>query len=579
MTSAGDMQVLDHVLQLDADRRRELFLQLAEEDRKALAAMMDERIANPMYRFRGDHLRFVKEGLGEGTWSGQDRILEAVDKYPRVVVVATHSIGKSHISSRVVLGTGCVWPAGLARITTTATNYRQVSNILWPYIRRTHVQYGLVGEVLRSPRWQIGNELIADGFSAAQSDETTTQGMHANGEFLLVVDEAGGISDTLGRAFNALLTNDDAHALVIGNAPTDREGSWFEKIAQEGSGWHVIKISAFDTPNFTNEDTDYCTVCPPTIERHRVKKHLTSPGWVKQVEDEFGTDSAFYIARVKAEFPKNITSKTLPLTWLEAAQVKRDAADNEEPPMPLEEWLASLDTTKPVSLGADIASDGGDELSVAWKVGLDGWIGVTTSGPAIAKPRDAAMFILDEIQRAEEWHRKHGIPEPVRVKYDAIGIGWGVGGILEEYRDQGRHSAELVPVNVAERASEPEKYQNQRAELWWSMREWITPPTNEDGTQGTPLARLFVGMRELAQLNGPTYAVRNGRIIIESKDSMRARRMRSPDRAESLLLAFFEPPVWVAVVPDAGEVPDLLQANQWDYTSGDGGEGFHDPLA
>lgn len=579
MTSAGDMQVLDHVLQLKDEQRRELFLALPEDDRVQLAAMMDERIANPMYRYRGNHLSFVKDGLGEGTWSGQNRILEAVDKHARVVVVATHSIGKSHISSRVVLGTGCVWPAGLARITTTATNYRQVSNILWPYIRRTHLQYGLVGQILRSPRWQIGDELIADGFSAAQSDETATQGMHANGEFLLVVDEAGGISDTLGRAFNALLTNDDAHALVIGNAPTDREGSWFEKIAQEGSGWHVIKISAFDTPNFTDEETDYCTVCPPTIERHRVRKHLTSPSWVKQVEEEFGADSAFYIARVKAEFPKNITSKTLPLTWLESAQEKRDSIDGGEPPMPLETWLETVDKKKPIRLGVDVASSGGDELAVSWVAGLDGWVSATTSGPAIAKPRDAAMFILDEIQRAEAWHDKYGIKEPVRVKYDAIGIGWAMGGILEEYRDQGRHAAELVPVNVAQQASEPEKYQNQRAEMWWGLREWITPPTNEDGTLGTPLARLFIGMRELAQLNGPTFNVRNGRIVIESKDSMRARRLRSPDRAESLLLGYFEPALFKATVPDMTEVPDLLQANQWDFTSGEGGEGFRDPFA
>jgi hypothetical protein len=558
--AAPEDTILNRILGMTPELRRAVMLPLEPEERDHIAQLIQERIDNPFFRFRGNHRGFVKDGLGEGTWSIQDQILSAVDKYKRVVVVATHSIGKSHIGSRVVLGTGCTWQPGLARITTTATNYRQVSNILWPYIRRTHNQYHLPGEVLKSPQWKIGNELIGDGFSAAASDETATQGMHANGEMLLVVDEAGGISDILGRAFNALLTNEDAHALVFGNAPTDREGSWFERICQQDSGWHVIRVSAFDTPAFTGEETDTCTTCPPTIVQHRVSKHLTSKEWVEEVAREFGTDSAFYIARVLAQFPKNVSSKTLPMAWLESAFVDNTKVTKEE-------FIASL-PPKAIRLGVDIASDGGDELAIAWVMGLNAWIGDATSGSAIASPRQAAQFILNQIQLAEQFHEKHGIAERVRLKYDAIGIGWAMGGILEEYRDQGRHNAELIPVDVSEKSSEPEKYAQQRSEMWWRMREWIEPTedTGEVDPKGqrvmAPLAQLYMGMRELAQLNAPSYTVKNGRIQIETKESMRKRGRRSPDRGEAFLLGFFEPPQHVISVPDSYG-PDLSQVNEW----------------
>lgn len=537
---------------------------LSMDDRIILGKLLDDRIKNPMFAYRGDHHGFVVSGLREGTWSGQDEILKAVDKYTKVVVIGTHGFGKSHISARVVLGTGSTWPVGLARITTTATTFRQVANVLWPYIRRTHVHHNLPGIVSFSPQWKIGDELIADGFSSANSDETATQGMHANGEMLLVVDEAGGISDTLGGAFNALLSNPGAHALVIGNAPTDRENSWFERICQPGSGWHVIRVSAFDTPAFTGEVTGWCTVCPDTIEKHRVSTHLTSRDWVQSVKDEFGTDSAFYIARVLAQFPRNVISKTLPLGWLEIAQV--DPAGENVPD--LDTWRETL-PVRPLRLGCDIASDGGDELVVAIAQGVNGWVANSTSGPAIGSARQAAQFILAEINKAEEWHERHDIKDPVVCKLDSIGIGWGVQGLLEEYGDQGRHHAVIVGVNVAETASEPEKYMNQRAEMWWSFRTWIEPVTDtgEVDPMGKPIldtiGKFYMGMRELAQLNAPGYSVKNGRIAIEKKEDMRKRGQRSPDRAEAILIALFEPPRKTLSVPSVGDDTILMKENEW----------------
>jgi len=65
------------------------------------------------------------------------------------------------------------------------------------------------------------------------------------------------------------------------------------------------------------------------------------------------------------------------------------------------------------------------------------------------------------------------------------------------------------------------------------------------------LFRSDVEHTTAAQLSAPSYRSNSGgRIQIESKDDMRKRGIGSPDRAEALLLAIFEPP--------RREVPDVL---------------------
>jgi hypothetical protein len=93
-------------------------------------------------------------------------------------------------------------------------------------------------------------------------------------------------------------------------------------------------------------------------------------------------------------------------------------------------------------------------------------------------------------------------------------------------------------VNVAERAYDNTKFANQRAEMWWNLRTLIQP--DAEGRQEVTLA---VDRKTIAQLTAPTYrANSSGRLQIESKQDMKRRGVSSPDRAEALLLALFEPP-------------------------------------
>lgn len=118
----------------------------------------------------------------------------------------------------------------------------------------------------------------AYGIAAAPTAEDAVQGIHA-ANVLLVVDEAGGISQTIGQNMVGLLTGDNAAMVAIGNPPTDNEGSWFERLCA-ADRTSLIRIAAGSTPNFTGEVVAMCQSCPPAVPPHPCPSTWwTSGGW------------------------------------------------------------------------------------------------------------------------------------------------------------------------------------------------------------------------------------------------------------------------------------------------------------
>ena len=93
-----------------------------------------------------------------------------------------------------------------------------------------------------------GKELVAFGRKPADHDQSAFQGIHAQNPPILV-DEACGVPKSIFDAVDALATNSNARVLAIGNP--DDPSSHFAQICKPGSGWHVITVSAFDTPAYT----------------------------------------------------------------------------------------------------------------------------------------------------------------------------------------------------------------------------------------------------------------------------------------------------------------------------------------
>lgn len=531
---------LEAFLKLPARRRKAIITKMSIGERAALMEWMEFREKNPL-NYEGRPVEFIQKRLGETIWSKQIEILESLVEHKRTAVSACHAPGKSFLAGRVASYWSTVYPAGTTKVITTSTTFRQVKNVLWPHIRRLQTEHELPGRTTAT-EWKIGGELVAEGIKPPDNSEAGLNGYHSP-NMLIIVDEAGGIAPSFGRDLEALTTGMNTKMLILGNPPVDKEGTWFEGVCNSPLYNH-IEISAFDTPNFTGEETGPCGSCPPGVPPHPVKDHLVDRDWVEGLRAEFGEDSSFYQARVLAKFPKDNTAKALPISWLEAATKNElDDGDNGR-----------------IRLGCDIASDGGDEFVIAKADGPRGKIIHRSMGADNENAVVVAGVIKDAILDAEAEHERRGIRDDVRVKIDSIGVGWGVVSVLAKWKAERVFRAEIIGVNVAEKPRDTAKFHNQRAEMWWNLRGLIQPAQSGENA-GEGEVYLDIDMGVLKQLNGPEYTTSSsGKIQIEKKSDMKARGVGSPDRAEALLLAYFEPPV----KKKSTSLPmNLGQSNPW----------------
>ena len=526
------MSIVDTLVSLDPDDRAAILDEFTNEERTAIARLMDWEANNPWRRWENDPVGFVTQGLGEELWSKQVEILESVRDNRRTVVPACHAPGKSHLAARAVAWWISCHAPGTARVVTTASTFRQVRGVLWPHIRRVAARHNLPGDVF-TVEWKLDGTMVADGFSPAEYNETAVQGIHAP-HLLVIVDEAGGVGPNLGRALEALMTGDHTRLLVLGNPPVDRENTWFQRLCSSPM-YNVIPIAAQDTPAWTGEATGACKSCPPDTPTHNVVSHLVDKAWVDEVIAEFGVESPFVEARVFARFPEVSANKVMPMGWLEAA--------------------ADLEIQPPddIRLGVDVAADGGDEFAIAWADGMNVKIVYHASGAVNANAVDVAGKVMEFIVAAcDEVKTRSDRLRRVRVKIDSIGVGWGVAGLLKTWVAERSLPCDVIAVNVAEKPRDTSKFRNQRAEMWWNGRLLIQPEAT---------VRLDIDRKVLAQLTTPTYGSDSaGRIQIEKKDSMRKRGVGSPDRAEAVLLALYEPPGYLGVAPAP---VGFSQTNEW----------------
>lgn len=467
----------------------------AEQERRQAARERAEQeaYAARVAVYRDNPPGWVADRLHEHVWSKQTEIMQSLLDHRRVAVHSCHGVGKSHIAARVVAWWLDVHDPGDAFVVTTAPTFPQVRAILWRYIRQAHRVGGLRGRVNQT-EWLIDEELVAFGRKPADHDESAFQGIHAR-RVLVVLDEASGIPDQLWVAADALTTNDGCRILAIGNP--DNNSGQFARVCAPSSLWHKIGISAFDSPNFTGEQVPV-----------KLAEQLISPSWAAEKLVEWGEDNPIYRSKVLGAFSHDDPGKVVLFSHVTACRVPP------EQPLTAAELL-------PVELGVDVGG-GGDETVIRERRGRVAgreWRELSED-PATIAP----MVVRAIIETGA-----------TRVKIDEIGVGRGLIGELRNRRDV---RAQIVPVNVANKSREPAKYSNVRAEMWWEVGRELSR------TGGWDLSVMDNADTTVAQLLEPGWdtAPAGGAIRIESKDEIRKRLKRSPDNADALLLAFYEPP-------------------------------------
>lgn len=424
---------------------------------------------------------FTIEPIGRGEYFGFQ-----VDGDGRFLLGDCTVTHNSYLAARIVLWYLHAYPGCI--VLTTAPTFSQVENILWRNIRTaaSGPRMPLLGKPLTT-RYEIAPDWYGLGFKSEDTKPDRFQGFHAENA-LVVIDEAAGVVDPVYEALDAVMTSEQARMLLIGN-PTNPAGTFYDAFHAARSLYHTITIAAADTPNITAGRT--------------VRPYLITQQWIDDAIAKHGADSPYVQSRVNAVFPALGDNMLIPLAWIEAAHERRGPEGT--PGEPDGAWEAGLDVARHGSDQSALCIRHGDTI-----VYETAWSGLDT---------------METVGRVRTLLAPY--PQLTALKVDVIGIGAGVCDRLREERYP------VVEINVAAKPRDPEAFASLRHELWWNLRERF-----QTGGVAGPIDDATMGQLSSIKYR---YDSRHTRPVIESKDDAKKRGVKSPDRAEAMMLAFAPP--------------------------------------
>lgn len=441
-----------------------------------------------------DPVRFCRTVLREDLWPVQEDILRALAKpRARVAVKACHSSGKTRVAADAALWFLTAFTDGI--VITTAPTWHQVTNLLWGEIRGAVARARIKYPIPNQSELRLGEKNYALGLST--NEGVRFQGHHS-GHVLVILDEAPGVRGDIYEAIEGIRAGGDVRELALGN-PTIVSGPFYDAFTTKRELWNPFTISVTDTPNLRGIDLeDLKTWAKDDPRLHdNVRPYLTTRSWTWEAWHEWGRfGHPLWDARVLGQFPVQAEDALIALSWVERAKLR-----------PVE------DGGGPIIVGIDVAGPGEDETVMivreAGNVLLEqAW--------AAADPRGAVVAALTPFRARLKV-----------VNVDSAGIGYNFGLHL---RDQG-FPVELI--NVGQSPRDGERYRNHKAEAYWGLRMRFAAGDIAIGSNTLGRERLTT------QLTGIRYKLNpRGQVEIETKDDARKRGVKSPDRAEALMLAF-----------------------------------------
>lgn len=118
--------------------------------------------------------------------------------------------------------------------------------------------------------------------------------------------------------------------------------------------------------------------------------------------------------------------------------------------------------------------------------------------------------------------------KPAKVFVDVGGLG---AGIVDRLKELG-HDEIVVAVNAGSTPLDQYKYNNKRAEMWAELKAWLSDAP----------AKIPDSDELHSDLCGTRYRIdSNSRLVMEKKEDMKKRGVRSSDCADSLCLTFAQP--------------------------------------
>lgn len=451
-----------------------------------------QQFINRIKEYRLDPVLFFSEVLQFEPDSWQKEAAKDVSESPKVSIRSGQGVGKTAFQAAIALWFLCCFP--YPRIVATAPTRQQLNDVLWSEIAKWMEKSPVLGNILKWTKtyvYMLGCEKRWFAVARTATKAENMQGFHED-NMLFIVDEASGVAEPIMEAILGTLSGDNNKLLLCSN-PTKTSGTFYDSHTVDRADYRVHRVNSMETER-TN------------------KKNIES------LIRKYGKDSNVVRVRVYGEFPKQEDDVFMPIALVEAA-VDLELFKTEE-----EEKKHQVQS---INIGVDVARFGDDETVIATK--LDN----LALPLQVRHGQDLMATVGDTLRLSRRLHEKYPIVKHVIVKIDDTGLGGGVTDRLKEIkRDESLDWLIIIPVNFASKVPKGVKdshyYDDIVTYMWSVVRDLM-----QESSIKLPDDSDLVG-----QMTTRKYFIQsNGKIRLESKKAMKERGVKSPDRADAVVLA------------------------------------------
>lgn len=351
---------------------------------------------------------------------------------------------------------------------------------------------------------EIGNKPDWGVKLVTATREENAQGYHEE-NMTVIAEEASGVPREIVTQFKGTLSNKNSLFLMIGN-PNTRDCAFFDCFNSQVRNWACLTFNAEESP-----------------------AHIVDPQRNKDLEEEFGRDSDVYRIRVLGEFPhsdpncvmssEDLYKCTKIHDMIRCAGIPRDR-----------EFGGGFAK----QIGIDFARFGGDENTVYRRSGnaIVEWYRYPHTDPADVVDKAFEMQIRAGWKDSECWY---------------VGDAGGMGqGVMHKFY---RAKKNIVEFHNGGTAINSKEYANKITEAWFQMARLVRAQ------------KVYIPDDNILiqQLSTRRYYTNNkGKLILETKDQYIDRGHESPDRADGIVMSFYDEVLAAGYVSDANESNQVI---------------------
>ncbi|KYN77166.1 terminase B [Clostridium sporogenes] len=434
---------------------------------------------------------FAEDMLGFHPDEWQSKVMMDIANSSKVSVRSGQGVGKTGLEASIIIWFLCCRP--FPKVVATAPTMQQLYDVLWAEVAKW-LNKSTVKDFLKWTKtkiYMIGEEERWFATAKTATKPENMQGFHED-YMLFIVDEASGVADPIMEAILGTLSGAENKLLMCGN-PNKTSGVFYDSHNRDRAHYRIHKVSSLDSPRTSKEN-------------------------IQMLKDKYHEDSDVYRVRVLGEFPKGELDTFIALEIAELASKNK-----------------IIDFDKSVlHIGVDVARFGDDETNISPRIG-----GKVFKLKSYSK-QDTMVTVGYIVDTYKKYMDKYQFLKKCKVKIDDTGVGGGVTDRLKEVVKEQSLKIEVIPVNNGESSSD-EHYENKGTECWANLRDILEENFSLHLQGETPVIDLPNDDRLISQLTTRKWKMTSrGKMALERKEDMKKRGLNSPDRADAVVLAFYE---------------------------------------